>query len=396
MFKKIHYTGPRTYKSRSRLKKFPRPNLSPIFARLNPLRLLLADFGKDLAEWMKFLILYTQKRLLFFGVNFEKVKDVLVDLLLVKRGRYSKHFLNISFLFIIASGIVGGPIITEHFPTVVKKTFSTADLSYEALASISEDDLTTVTDPSDKPRFEILDYEVMKGDTLASIADKFGITVDTIKWANSLKSDSLMPGQSLRIPPVTGIVQKVNPGDTVYSLAKKYKSDAQKIVNFPANDFSDLDTFALNVGQTLFIPDGVMPDAAPVYRPIPVPQFIAGVGGKFIWPTQGIITQYPVSYHMAVDIANASSPPVAAADGGVISFSGCLQYGYGCHIIINHADGYQTLYGHLQALYVKTGTTVGRGQVIGKMGSTGRSTGTHTHFEVRKNGVLLNPLSFLK
>jgi murein DD-endopeptidase MepM/ murein hydrolase activator NlpD len=139
-----------------------------------------------------------------------------------------------------------------------------------------------------------------------------------------------------------------------------------------------------------------MPEAVPVYKPAPLPQFIAGVGGKFIWPTQGIITQYPVSYHMAVDIANASAPPVAAGDSGVVSYSGCLKYGYGCHIIIDHPEGFQTLYGHMQALYANVGDKVARGQVIGRMGSTGRSTGTHLHFEIRKNGVLLNPLSFLK
>jgi murein DD-endopeptidase MepM/ murein hydrolase activator NlpD len=192
------------------------------------------------------------------------------------------------------------------------------------------------------------------------------------------------------------VVHKVSPGDTIYSLAKKYKSDAQKIVDFPANDFTDLDTFALNIGQILFIPDGVMPEAAPIYKPAPVPQFIAGAGGKFLWPTQGIITQYPVSYHMAVDIANAAAPPVAAGDSGVVAFAGCVRYGYGCHVIINHADGFQTLYGHLSSYNVDAGVSVGRGQIIGRMGSTGRSTGTHLHFEVRKNGVLLNPLSFLK
>lgn len=356
----------------------------------------LTGFLADLKEWILFLYGYSRKKLLKFGARFEKVKDVLVDFLLVKRGRYSKHFLNISFLFLVAGAIVGGPSISQYYPSVKRGSSDPGEDSTMMLASVSSDYLDTATNPSDKPRFDIMDYEVAKGDTLGSISEKFGISVDTIKWANSLKSDSLMPGQSLRIPPVTGIVYKVGPGDTIYSLAKKYKSDPQKIVNFPANDFSDLDTFALDVGQTLFIPDGVMPEAAPVYQPIPVPQFIAGVGGKFIWPTQGIITQYPVSYHMAVDIANPAGPPVAAGDDGVVSYAGCIKTGYGCHIIVNHAGGYQTLYGHLSAYYVSIGDKVARGQVMGKMGSTGRSTGTHLHFEVRLNGVLLNPLSFLK
>lgn len=366
-----------------------------VYSKLEPALTKIQDFSKEAGEWLNFLYQYSRKRIIIGAVNFEKGKDVLVDILLVKRGRYGKHFLNISFLFIVAGAVVGGPVIAEYYPTIQPDEDSSPDY-LESLSAVSADDLTTTTLVSDKPRFDIIDYEVVKDDTLGSIAEKFGISIDTIKWANSLKTEKLIPGQSLRIPPVTGIVQKVAPGDTIYSLAKKYKSDSQKIVNFPGNDFADLDTFALNVGQILFIPDGVMPQAAPIYKPAPVPQFIAGAGGKFIWPTQGIITQYPVSYHMAVDIANASAPPVAAGDGGTVVYAGCLRYGYGCHVIISHADGFQTLYGHLSSFNVNTGQSVGRGQVIGRMGSTGRSTGTHLHFEVRKNGVLLNPLSFLK
>lgn len=365
-------------------------------SKLDPLIHHMNEFTRDVKDWLTFLKLYFHKRIMIAAVHFEKGKDVLVDILLTKRGRYSKHFLNTSFLFLVAGAIIGGPVIAEYYPTVRRDQGSSPNASTYDMPAPNPEDFTTTTVASDKPRFEIIDYEVVKGDTLASIADKFGVSVDTIKWANSLKSELLTLQQILRIPPVTGIVHKVGPGDTIYSLAKKYKSDAQKIVNFPANDFTDLDTFALNVGQILFIPDGVMPEAAPVYRQAPVPQFIAGGKGKFIWPTQGIITQYPVSYHMAVDIANPSAPAVAAGDTGVVAYTGCIRYGYGCHVIINHADGYQTLYAHLSSYNVQIGDQVGRGQVIGRMGSTGRSTGTHLHFEVRKNGVLLNPLSFLQ
>lgn len=349
----------------------------------------------DVSEWLAFLATYTRKKVLIGIFHFEKFKDVLVDVLLTKRGRYSKHFLNISFLFIVAGAIVGGPVIADYYPTIQKDSYGSDDGTSASISTISLGELTTTTAISEKPRFEILDYEVVKGDTLGSIGDKFGISIDTIKWANSLKTEKLLPGQTLRIPPVTGIAHKVSPGDTVYSIAKKYKSDAQKIVNFPANDFTDLDTFALSVGQLVFVPDGVQPEAAPIFKTAPVPQFIAGAGGKFQWPTDGVITQYPVSYHMALDIANRAAPPVAAGDGGTVMLATCQRYGYGCHVIINHADGYQTLYGHLSSYNVNAGQSVGRGQVIGRMGSSGRSTGTHLHFEVRKNGVLLNPLSFL-
>jgi murein DD-endopeptidase MepM/ murein hydrolase activator NlpD len=362
---------------------------------IEPFSESIGDFFHDLVDWSYFLYNYFRRKIIIGITNFEKVKDILVDFLIVKRGRYSKHFLNISFLFLIAGAVVVSPIIAQYYPSVFPGNNSDQllpnDFNYTQVI-----DKSATTSVSDKGRFDIIDYEVSRGDTLASIAEKFGISINTIKWANSLKTEKLIPGQSLRIPPVTGIVHKVAPGDSVYSLAKKYKSDSQKIADFPANDFADLETFALNIGQIIFIPDGVMPEAAPIYQPAPVPQFIAGVGGKFLWPTQGIITQYPVSYHMAVDIANQSRPPVVASDGGIVSYAGCLTWGYGCHVIINHADGFQTLYGHLSVYNVNTGDKVGRGQVIGRMGSTGRSTGTHTHFEVRRNGVLLNPLLFLK
>lgn len=99
---------------------------------------------------------------------------------------------------------------------------------------------------------------------------------------------------------------------------------------------------------------------------------------------------------MALDIANGSSPPVIAADAGTVIFSGCFSWGYGCHIIIDHNNGYRSLYGHLSRRDVEQGNIVSQGQQIGQMGSTGRSTGTHLHFEIRQGSTLLNPQNFLK
>ena len=349
---------------------------------------------KDISDWLRFLYIYFRKRLIILFTHFERFKDVLVDILIAKRGRYSKHFLNLSLFFLVTGAIVGAPVVAEYYPTVNREeTLSLTDSSY--LVSNQPQELSTATQISDKPRFEILDYEVSSGDVLGTIAEKFGVTVDTIKWANNLKSDRLVSGQILRIPPVTGIVHRVKPGDTIYSLAKYYKTDAQKIVNFPANDFADLDTFSLNVGQTLIVPDGVAPEAAPVYIAQRVPKIIAGGGGRLLWPASGQITQYPVSYHNAIDIANNAAPDIAVADSGTVVYSGCIRYGYGCHIIVDHGNGMQTLYAHMQSLYVSSGNSVARGQAIGKMGSTGRSSGIHIHFEVRINGVIVNPLGYL-
>jgi murein DD-endopeptidase MepM/ murein hydrolase activator NlpD len=349
---------------------------------------------QDLPQFWIFLWGYFSSRILSAGHAFEGMKDVIVAFLIVKRGRYSSSFLNTSFLLIIAATFIAGPIIIDNSPfakNVGESTYSAAVVSYNPYESALETVIST------KPRSAIEEYSVRGGDTLESIAKKFDITVDTIKWANDLDSDVIKPGETLKIPPISGVVHTVASGDTVYSIAKKYGTDAQGIVNFPFNDFADLDTFSLTAGQVLYVPGGAI-------RPAPVPggQFIAqiqaGVRGSsnFIWPTSGNITQYPAWYHMALDVANSSSPPILAADTGTVIYAGCITYGYGCHIIVDHGNGYQTLYGHMSSYSPEAGSVVTQGQQIGVMGSTGRSTGTHLHFEIRSGGTLLNPLNFLK
>ena len=346
---------------------------------------------EDLKLFVEFSKSYIITKVVSFGKNFEAGKDIIVAFLTIKRGRYSSSFLNTSFFLIVLAALVAGPTIAENSPFFkgLDESFSQASLvSYNPY----QGNLGTTV--SVKP--QIVDYQVLGGDTLASIAKKFNISVDSIKWSNDLKNDLIKPGQTLKIPPEDGVVYKVVSGNTVYSIAKKYNVDAQNIVNFPMNDFSDLDTFALTIGQYLFVPGGVVvPEKA-------APRFFAsiqaGVRGSsnFIWPTSGIITQYPVWYHMALDIANSSGPAVIAADSGTVIFAGCVRYGYGCHVIVDHGNGYQTLYGHLSSYIPDAGATVSQGQQIGVMGSTGMSTGIHLHFEVRSGGTLLNPLNFLK
>ena len=352
----------------------------------------------ELRQFISFLKRYFKQRLFFLGVSFEKIKDLIVAFLIVKRGKYSSSFLNISFFLLIGATLIAGPIIAQNNPFIASSAQSSASL--EAVVSYNpyENSLSTVI--SAKPRDRIVDYKIIGGDTLASISKKFDVSIDTIKWSNNLTSDVIKPNQVLKIPPVTGIVHKVISGDNIYSIAKKYKTDAQKIVNFPFNDYADLDTFALAVGQTLYVPDGVAEEEKPIIMPSErfFAQAQAGVRGSsnFIWPTSGLITQYPVWYHMALDVANSSAPTILASDTGTVTFSGCVRYGYGCHIIIDHGNGYQTLYGHMSYLSVSAGQVVSQGQQIGTMGSTGMSSGTHLHFEVRSGGTLQNPLSFLK
>jgi murein DD-endopeptidase MepM/ murein hydrolase activator NlpD len=115
-----------------------------------------------------------------------------------------------------------------------------------------------------------------------------------------------------------------------------------------------------------------------------------------LWPAGGGISQYFVWYHKGLDIANKSAPGIAASDAGTVTYAGCLKWGYGCHVRVDHGNGYETLYAHLSRYYVDAGESVSRGQSLGQMGCTGRCTGTHLHLEIRKNGALVNPLSFLQ
>ena len=350
----------------------------------------------EIGEFLAFLKGYLLSRFFGAGRGFEAIKDVVVALLVVKRGRYSSSFLNTSFLMIVAAAVVGGPIIAENTPFL--QSLNNQNNNQALVVSYNPYGGSLGTVYSVKP--EVISYSVVGGDSLASIAKKFNLAVNSIKWSNNLKSDLIKPGQVLAIPPFDGIVHKVETGETVYSIAKKYKVSAQNIANFPLNDFADIDTFLLNSGQTLFVPEGVIEN-----KPVIQTQFIAtiqaGVRGSsnFIWPTSGSITQYPVAYHMALDIANPSQPLVLAADSGTVTYAGCINWGYGCHIVIDHGNGYQTLYGHLSQIYVSTEdgkNQISQGNPIGQMGSTGRSTGTHLHFEVRSGGTLFNPLNFLR
>ncbi len=349
----------------------------------------------DVRDFSRVLYYYVERRVRQYARQFEGQKDDIVGFLMAKRGNYQRPFLHTSFFILIAAGIIGAPIIANSYSDASDQLAQYTPTS-SVINTLDTVEYGASTQVSDKPRDTTVTYAVREGDTLSSIADKFGVSMDTIKWANpDLKGEKLSIGQKLQIPPVTGLIVKVGRGETIYSIAKKYKTEAQKILNYPFNDFADLDTFALSAGQTLVVPDGVPVTQRAIYAPIQIPQSIAGGSGQFAWPTQGLITQYPVSYHLALDIANAAAPPIGAAEAGTVVLAESSRYGYGLHIIIDHGNGYQTLYAHLSEIYAGVGQEVGRGTVIGRMGSTGRSTGTHLHFEVRQGGVLLNPLPFL-
>jgi murein DD-endopeptidase MepM/ murein hydrolase activator NlpD len=358
---------------------------------------------KDWGTFLVFLRRYIRLRGYQRFAQFETVKGWLVDLLYKKRGRYSRPFLHFGTVGLIFVVITFGPLILN--------TDEERELDQESgsiLASATAFSTDFYTAQAEEVRQyrggEIIIHSVQDGETLSSIADRYGLTMNTLLWENDLTEKStLKAGQELRILPVDGVRHKVVKGETIYTVAKKYgldDSEAQVIVDYPFNEFLNDETFELAIGQQLVVPGGEIQKAATPPRQ-PKVVFTADAGavsatGSFIRPAGGTVTQGYSFYHKAVDIANRSGGPILASDAGVVTVAGWVDNsGYGRRVMIDHGNGYVTLYAHLSAAQVQVGQRVNRGDVIGQMGSTGRSTGTHLHFEIRQGGVLLNPFSFL-
>lgn len=255
---------------------------------------------------------------------------------------------------------------------------------------VGEDALSGYLSPSAliDIRTGLMNYEVKEGDSPAKIAEAFGITTNTLLWANGLSGNSFIkPGQKLVILPVSGVRHEVKSGDTVTALVKKYGGQEDKIIAF--NNLSP--DGSLKPGMTLIIPDGRMPTAS-----TPKPAQSSGsanlpaLSGYFIYPTTGY-NWGRLHYYNAVDIANSCGTPIYAAAAGIIreavSTGTCrsCNRGYGLYILMEHFNGTKTRYAHLSRLAVRAGSYVDQGQLIGYMGNTGTvygPTGCHLHFEV--------------
>lgn len=251
----------------------------------------------------------------------------------------------------------------------------------------------------DRSRPEISTYAVEAGDTIFGIADKFGLAPETILWANSdleANPDWLWVGQELTILPVDGVYHQVGQDDTLETIAATYKVEPAAIINYPLNEL-DPDNPVIEAGQWLVVPGGqkpFVPRTVTAYSG-PVPENATSGTGIFGWPTSGTITQAYWAGHKGLDIAGWLGAPIAASDSGHVVYSGWDDTGYGNMIVIDHSNGFQTLYAHLQTAYVSAGDNVSKGQQIAEMGSTGRSTGPHLHFEIRQGTILRNPIGFL-
>lgn len=356
---------------------------------------------RDFKPFYRDLSIYISNRV---GIFLEKIlfgKGVVVTTLYKKRGKYTRPLIHLGMSGLAGVSIIIAPIVAQEFPGTTVDPWTIPQSVTSVSASTQE--VQIETNFSEDVRGEIIEYQVQKGDTVSSVAQKFGISVDTIRWQNNLSAKgTIKEGQILQILPITGVAHTVKKGDTVYSIAKRYDVDPQAIVNYPFNSFSNDETFQLAIGQVVIVPDGVKPAevvTAPIARirqTTPDAGTIAG-SGTFVWPSAGTITQRFVWYHQGLDIANRAAPDILAADSGRVLIAGWPDAsGYGNRVIIDHGNGYRTLYAHMQRIYVVPGQGVTRGSAIGKMGSTGRSTGTHLHFEVSINGVRLNPLGVLQ
>lgn len=363
----------------------------------------------DLRAFGAFFRAYVKHRLYAVFVWFEAAKDQLVDVLYMQRGRYTKPFLHFGTIGLTFLMVSLGPTLLQKSEQDEGQRVLASPILSTATAAAPDFYTSQAEEVRQYRGGEIITHVVAEGETVSSIAERYGLRPSTIFWENNLTEKStIKPGQELRILPVDGIRHKVARAETVYSIGKKYGLDGsqvQMIVDYPFNEFLNDETFELVVGQYLMVPEGVKAEVrlpANVATPTRFGTLTPDAGtvsalGSFIWPASGGITQGYSFFHKAIDIANRAAGPILAADAGLVTTAGWPDSsGYGNRVVIDHGNGYVTLYAHMSVVQVVEGQRVKRGDVIGQMGSTGRSTGTHLHFEIRQGGALLNPLTFLK
>ncbi|HEY1041711.1 MAG TPA: M23 family metallopeptidase [Candidatus Paceibacterota bacterium] len=305
-------------------------------------------------------------------------------------------------------------VVNDHVDLLSKQSL-TADtmptptempliLSSRGFESISEEG---IVDPDDEEYGDITTYTVQTGDTLSSLSQKFGVTVNTIRWQNGLNAkDALKVGQQLVILPVDGVTHVVKSGETISKIAQLYKAQESEI-----RDFNSIDgEGTIKVGDKIIVPGAEPLVVATPVKPKQTPKVLekiakkekatssSGAGSssyKHPLAGKGVKTQGYHGRFRAIDIGAPVGTPVVASMSGtvIIASSGGWGGGYGTYIVIEHANGSQTLYAHHSKNFVSVGEYVSQGTVIGESGNTGQSTGPHLHFEIR-NGPPIPCVSF--
>jgi murein DD-endopeptidase MepM/ murein hydrolase activator NlpD len=234
-------------------------------------------------------------------------------------------------------------------------------------------------------------YKTVPGDSVSRIAARFKLNVDTIVSWNGIKdARTLAAGTSLVIPSADGVRYTVRRGDTLQGIARASGIDLNAVL-----DANMLSSSVIKTGQSLFLP-GARLSANERSRVL---------GTMFVYPLQGRLSSFfgvrpdpftgVMGLHNGIDLVNKVGTAVGAAMAGTVR-AAAFNFTYGNYVIIDHGNGYQTLYGHLTRSVVRKGTVVRQGQEIGELGSTGYSTGPHLHFSIFKNGEAVDPLKFLK
>ena len=295
------------------------------------------------------------------------------------------------------------------------------DVDYEGIPRMA---LPFTTIPS-RPRQELTTYTVQEGDTIFGISEKFGLDPQTILWGNyNILQDNphaLQPGQDLNILPVNGTYYEWQDGDGLNGVATFFGVTPEDIINYPGNnlDIATIGDFArpnIEPGTMLIVPGGqreFVSWSAPlgVTREDPALARVLGPGacdpiaggavgyGAFVWPTnKHFLSGFdysPKSNHWGIDIAGSEGEGVYATDAGVVVYAGWNNYGYGNMVMVDHGNGFQSLYAHLSAIYRYCGQSVGQGEGVGAIGNTGRSSGAHLHFEIMTATFKINPWDVL-
>jgi LysM repeat protein len=265
----------------------------------------------------------------------------------------------------------------------------------------------------DRPTQEVRPYTVQAGDSVFEIAARFDIKPETVLWSNyetlNDNPDLISLGMALNLPSADGVLHRWSAGDTLESVAARYEARVEDILTWSSNQI-DLIEQQVQTDALIFIPGGEREFRQWIIPTIPrgpagVLQSVYGSGvcdsstggafgsGAFIWPAGNHVLSGNDywSGHLGIDVAAGEGAPIYAADAGVVVFSGWANGGYGNTLMIDHGNGYQTLYAHLSSLAVSCGRSLAQGQILGYSGSTGNSTGPHLHFEVRYQGGFVNP-----
>lgn len=352
---------------------------------------------------------------------FENFKKVLVNKLFWGRGKFFKftaQFLGVLLVVIVFMSY------TYKSATVDSDEYAFDDANAPQTGLLVQGASTNTTIPEDRSRMDSEEYIVKTGDSLSSISEYYGLEIESILWANDLQEDSVIkPGETLEIPPGNGLSVEVESGDTLGDLAERYNANPQTIIDVNWLDYP----FELHAGQELFIPEGEKPEpppepTAPVYSGVIHQRGTAGTYqssgdydpniGRFLnWPVSsgGTVTQCYSGWHNGVDIAAPQGTDIVAAAPGTVTFAGChsgscppLGSMYGGSalawaVVVDHGNGFLTVYGHMSNIHVSSGDTVSTGQSLGKIGSTGTSYGVHVHFMLTRDGRwnTVNPAPYM-